>query len=66
MNPTGGASAENIEKEMDILLARIEEKMNQIRRDREDGEEIMKEARKIAQSNSHALEELGEIIARIK
>ena len=66
MNPSIEAPPQNIEQELDILMARIEEKMNHIRRDREEGEEIMKEARKIAQSNAHALEELGEIIARIK
>ncbi len=66
MNPTVDSSTQTIEQEMDILMARIEEKMNHIRRDREEGEEIMKETRKIAQSNAHALEKLGEIIARIR
>ena len=48
MNPIVEAPPHSVEQEMDILMARIEEKMSHIRRDREDGEEIMKEARKIA------------------
>ncbi len=55
---------ENVEREIAVLLARIDEMMGQIRRDREEGEEIMRESREIAKSNRRALEELGEMIAR--
>ena len=55
---------ESVEHEMDVLFARIEEKMTNIRRLREEGEEIMRESRKISESNRRELEELGERIAR--
>ncbi len=55
---------QNVEHEMDILFARIDEKMANIRRLREEGEEIMRESRQISQSNRRELEELGERIAR--
>lgn len=57
---------QDIEKEMDVLFARIEEKMAQIRRDREEGAQIMAEGRRIAEQNSRDLEELGRRIARLK
>ena len=56
----------DMEREMDVLFALIEEKMANIRRTREEGEEIMRESRIIAASNRRALEELGERISRWK
>ncbi len=65
-SPITSPFAPEIEREMEVLQARIEEKLGQIRRDREDGERIMEDTRRIAQSNARALEELGELIARLK
>lgn len=57
---------QNAEQQMEVLLARIEEKMAHIRHDREEGEAIMEQTRQLAQSNARALAELGEIITRMK
>jgi len=58
--------APEIEREMEIMQARIEEKLGQIRRDREEGELVMEETRRLTQSNTRALQELGEMIARLR
>lgn len=65
-NTTAFVLAPEIEREMEIMQARIEEKLGQIRRDREEGELVMEETRRLAQSNTRALEELGEMIARLR
>ena len=64
--PSAFVLAPEIEREMEIMQARIEEKLGQIRRDREEGDLIMEETRRLSQSNTRALEELGELIARLR
>ena len=56
---------EDVEQEIAALFGRMDEMMAQIRRDREEGEQIMQQSRQIAQSNARSLAELGEMIARL-
>lgn len=55
---------QDVEKEMDIMFAQIEEMMANIRRNREEGAKIVAEGEAIRQSNDLARKELDEIIAR--
>jgi len=57
---------QDVEKEMDIMFAQIEEMMVNIRRNREEGAQIMAEARQISEQNDLARKELDKIIARWK
>lgn len=57
---------QDIEREMDIMFAQIEEMMANIRRNREEGEKIMAESHLIAQQNAHDLEELRQRVTRMK
>jgi len=57
---------QDVEKEMDIMFAQIEEMMANIRHNREEGAQIMAEARQISEQNDLARRELDEIIARWK
>jgi len=65
-SPITSPFAPEIVREMEVLQARIEEKISQIRRDREEGEVVMEETRRISQSNTRALEDLGVLIARLR
>jgi glutamyl-tRNA reductase len=56
---------QDIEKEMDVLFARIDEMMTNIRRNREEGQKIMAQSREIAEQNVRDLKELRQRIARI-
>jgi len=57
---------QDAEKEIDIMLVQIEEMMANIRRNREEGSQIVAEGEVIRQSNAEALKKLGETIARWK
>ncbi len=56
----------NLEGEMDVLWARIEEKMTQIKRDREAGEEIVRDSQRIRVENARMLADLDAALARLK
>jgi len=57
---------QDIEKEIDIMFAQIEEMMANIRRNREEGAQIMAEADEIRKSNAQAWKKLDETMARWK
>lgn len=57
---------QNVEHEIDVLFAGIDEMMANIRRNREEGAKIMAEAEAIRASNVQKAKELDERIARWK
>lgn len=57
---------QNVEKEIDVMLAGIEEVLANIRYNREEGQKIMAEADAIRESNVLAAKELDEMIVRWK
>jgi len=57
---------QDIEKDIDNMLAQINEILVDIRRDREEGAQIVAEGEAIRQSNAEALKKLDETLARLK